>query len=183
MNFNRNATIRISSVIVVMLLATAVAAAQSGKETEVLIKEKKPLGFAVAFDTKLSRVNDKFATLVGFQAGLVVKPNFFIGLAGYGRPSGQSGEQMAYGGLVLENTFRPHKLFNYSIGGFLGAGSSDLNHKTFFAAEPRVTLFINITSWFRLGFSEGYRFIGNAGWANSRLRGPWTGINLAFCRR
>jgi hypothetical protein len=183
MNFTGKAGLWIWQILVVMLLATVLAAAQSRQDAESLIKEKKQLGFAFALDTKLSRVNGEYASFVGFQAGMVIKPNIFIGVGGYGRPTEHASEQMGYGGLVIHYTFRPHKAVNYSIGGLLGAGSAEFNKGTFFVAEPQATLFLNVIPWFRVGFGEGYRFIGNTGWSNSRLRGPWAGITLAFCRR
>ncbi|MBZ5500408.1 MAG: hypothetical protein LAP85_28775 [Acidobacteriia bacterium] len=166
-----------------MFLATVSSHAQSQQKTETLIKGKKQLGFIVSLEVKFSRVDGKFANFVGATMGLVVKPDFFIGIGGYGRPTEASSNQMAYGGLVLQYTLRPHKLIHYSIGGLLGAGSAQLCSKTFFVAEPQVMVGVNVTEWFRVGFGGGYRFIGNTGWANSRLRGPSANITLDFGRR
>jgi hypothetical protein len=166
-----------------MLLATASAHSQSQQGTETLIKGKKLLGFIVSPEVKFSRVNGRFANFVGANLGLVVKPDFFIGVGGYGRPTETSSDQMGYGGLVLQYTLRPHKLIHYSIGGLLGAGSAKFCSKTFFVAEPQVTARISVTQWFRVGFGGGYRFIGNTGWANPLLRGPLANITLEFGRR
>lgn len=173
----------LSQCLSMMLLATALVRAQSPQGTETVIKGKKQLGFIVIPEVKFSRVNGKFANFVGANMGLVVKPDFFIGLGGYGRPTETSSAQVGYGGLVLQYTLRPHKLIHYSIGGMLGAGSAQLCPKTFFVAEPQVTASVNVTEWFRVGFGGGYRFIGNTGWANSLLRGPSANVTLGFGRR
>jgi len=174
---------RLLQCLLMMLLATVLAHAQSQQKTETVIKGKKELGFIVSPEVKFSRINGKFANFVGANIGLVVKPDFFIGVGGYGRPTETSSNQMGYGGLVLQYTLRPHRIIHYSIGGLLGAGSAQFCPKTFFVAEPQVTASVNVTEWLRVGFGGGYRFIGNTGWANSLLRGPSANITLGFGRR
>jgi hypothetical protein len=100
----------LSQCLLMALLATVSAHAQSQQDAETLIKGKKQLGFIVSPEVKFSRVDGKFANFVGANMGLVVKPDFFIGVGGYGRPTETSSNQMGYGGLVLQYTLRPHKL-------------------------------------------------------------------------
>lgn len=169
--------------LLITLLATVSAHAQSQQKTETLVREKKQFGFTVSPEVRLSRAGGKFASFVGANIGLVVKPDFFIGAGGYGRPTETASDQIGYGGLVLQYTLRPHEVIHYSIGGLVGAGSAQFCARTFFVAEPQVTASLNVTAWFRVGVGGGYRFIGNTGWANSLLRGPSASITLGFGRR
>jgi hypothetical protein len=173
----------LSQCLVVALLTTVSAHAQSRQKTETVVTGDKQLGFTVSPEVKFSRVDGEFANFVGATVGLVVKPDFFIGVGGYGRPTETSSNQMGYGGLVLQYTLRPHRIIHYSIGGLLGAGSAQFCAKTFFVAEPQVSVGVNVTEWFRVGFGGGYRFIGNTGWGNSLLRGPSAHITLGFGHR
>jgi hypothetical protein len=166
---------------IVMIWTPIYAAAQSQQPTDTLVKGKTQLGFAVTPEVKLSRMNDEFAALAGCSFGLVMKPNFLIGVAAYGKITDLSSHgYMGYGGILLEYFKNPHRLVHYSIGGLLGAGNAAVSPSPFFVAEPQGRVNVNITPWFRLGFGGGYRFIGGARCANSSLRGPTASITLMF---
>jgi hypothetical protein len=165
----------------VMILAPVCGAAQSQLPTDTLLKGKTQLGFAVTPEVKLSRMNGEFAALAGCSFGLVMKPSFLFGVAGYGKITDIfTHGYMGYGGIILEYSMDPHRLVHYSIGGLLGAGNAAAAPSPFFVAEPQGRVNVNVAPWFRLGFGGGYRFIGGARCANSSLRGPTASITLMF---
>jgi hypothetical protein len=176
-----NAARTIGIAAVVMILTPVYAAAQSQQPTDALLKGKTQLGFTVAPEVKLSRMNGEFAALAGCSFGLVMKPSFLIGVAGYGKITDIfTHGYMGYGGIILEYSMDPHRLVHFSIGGLLGAGNAAASPSPFFVAEPQGRVNVNVTPWFRLGFGGGYRFIEGARCANSSLRGPTASITLMF---
>jgi len=166
----------------VMINCAAVfAIAQPQEPTETLLKGKTQLGFAVSPEMKFSKMNGEFAVLAGMSFGLVVKPNFLIGVAGYGKVTDIFTQgYMGYGGFILEYSKDPHRLVHYSIGGLVGAGYAQAYPFAFFVAEPQARVSLNLTRWFRLGFGGGSRFVAGAECASPWFRGPTANIMLMF---
>ena len=176
-----NAARRIGIATAVIILTATYAAAQSQPPADTLLKGKTQLGFAIAPEVKLSSMNGEFAALAGCSFGLVIKPSFIIGVAGYGKITDIFTDgYMGYGGVVLEYSVNSHRLVHYSIGGLMGAGNAAGSPSPFFVAEPQGRIDVNVTRWFRLGFGGGYRFIAGAQRCNSLFRGPTASILLMF---
>ena len=123
----------------------------------------------------------------------------------YGDVVHESGDRLefGYGGLVLGYQFFPTQVYNLSLTAMVGGGGAaianyrdgawhddDLNeHRhlktsdTLFVAEPRLTGYVNLTRWARMGVFAGYRFVGGVDMKNlssSDLSGPVAGGTIQF---
>lgn len=123
----------------------------------------------------------------------------------YGDVVHESGDRLefGYGGLVLGYQFFPRRIYNLSLTTLVGAGATAIvnandrwsndnwrehddhvkTHDTVFVAEPRLTGYLNLTRWARMGVFAGYRFVGGVNMANlsnSDIAGPVVGGNLQF---
>jgi len=122
----------------------------------------------------------------------------------YGDAAHESGDRLefGYGGLVLGYHFFPKRLYNLSLTALVGAGGAAIvnfydgsqndnwhehhdvkTHDTLFVAEPRLTGYVNLTRWARMGAFVGYRFVGGADMKNlseSDLAGPVAGGTIQF---
>ena len=116
------------------------------------------------------------STSVGGGGGIVID-NFFLG--GYGLASIDFEElidndnidqlEIAHGGFWLGYAYRPDKLIHIYSSARLGWGGVNLdvddNNFSFrevdkiFVATPELGIELNITGWFRLGATAGYRFV------------------------
>jgi len=133
-----------------------------------------------------SRILDHDALFLGGRGGWIINHHFVLGVGGFGMvtrvppPAGAPdiGEDLRtefrYGGLWLEYILFPRKLVHGSIGTLLGGGDvayrrlvhhSDredqiVENDVVFAAEPVISLELNITRIFRLSVGAGYRYVG-----------------------
>ncbi len=121
----------------------------------------------------------------------------------YGNVVHESGDrlELGYGGLVAGYHFFPKKVYNLSLSTMLGGGvasianrkdsswSSDHDHDhvkrtdPVFVAEPRLTGYINLTRWARVGAFIGYRFAAGVDLRNlssADLSGPVAGGSVQF---
>jgi hypothetical protein len=111
--------------------------------------------------------------------------------------------EFGYGGLVLGYQFFSRSVYNLALTTMVGAGATaivnrsdrwnnDYNwrdhddvktHDAVFVAEPRLTGYVNLTRWARMGAFAGYRFVGGVQMTNlssSDLSGPVIGGTLQF---
>jgi len=154
---------------------------------------------------KFTQLDGKFGVLVGGRGGWIINSTFIIGGGGYGLVNNISSEDcfcdyspkltFGYGGLELEYIIMSDNLIHFSIYTLFGAGAVSYRddkgwedwhndfykENTFFVAEPAVNVEVNITTFFRMSFGGGYRFISGVNKAelsNSDLSG-FAGV-LAF---
>ena len=100
-----------------------------------------------------------------------------------------------YGGLLIEYYLNPKDLVVFSAGTLIGAGgvslynsrTHDENHDnhgdTFFALEPEVNIFVNITRFCRIGVGASYRYtngIHSEEFSDKDFRGPSAKIMAQF---
>ena len=111
--------------------------------------------------------------------------------------------EFGYGGLVLGYQFFPKRVYNLSLTAMVGGGATAIvnyrdgtwgderwhehdhmkTHDAVFVTEPRLTGYVNLTRWARLGAFAGYRFVGGVqmkNLSNSDLAGPVVGGTLQF---
>lgn len=148
--------------------------------------------------------------LMSLEAGLLLDHRFSVGLAGYGftrTPSGPpdadgTPRQFAtgYGGVAVRYSI-VNDLPVYATLGFVAGGgavaldqgigddqrSADRSHHgsadPFFVFQPELAVQSNVTRWFRVGVTGGYRFaagVNQYGLRDSDLSGPVVGGNLQF---
>jgi hypothetical protein len=120
---------------------------------------------------KFTQVDGAFAVLSGGKGGWIIDHRFVVGGGGYGlatrhkakglEVSGQDLE-MGYGGLILEAIIASDQLIHFSTEVLIGAGgvttTRGSEEDAFFVAEPGVSLMLNITKFFRMGFGASYRY-------------------------
>lgn len=154
----------------------------------------------------LTAVNGDRAILVGGQGGWIINRHFVIGGGGRGLATDQratlNGEpvdlQMGYGGALVEYIGAPSRIVHYGAEVLIGAGGAQLldessagdpddadvlENTSFFASEVGGRLELNVTTFFRVGLSGGYRLIiGNdlPGISDVELGGPYGQLSLRF---
>jgi hypothetical protein len=133
-----------------------------------------------------SRILGRDALFFGGRGGWIINHRFVFGAGGFAlvtrvpTPAGAPdiGEDLrtefGYGGLWLEYIFLPHSLVHGSIGTLLGGGSvaysrirrterqdREVESDVVFAAEPVVSLEMNVTRFLRFSAGVGYRYVGS----------------------
>lgn len=133
-----------------------------------------------------SRILDHDALFFGGRGGWLINHHFVLGVAGFAMvtrvppPAGAPDfsedlrTEFRYGGLWLEYIFLPDKLVHGSIGTLLGGGDVAyrqlryleredpvVENDVVFAAEPVISLELNITRVFHLSVGAGYRYVGS----------------------
>jgi hypothetical protein len=135
---------------------------------------------------KLGRLKGEYAHYAGLKGGLIVNDSFVIGFAGYGlahpdRRESYTGREyteypyigFGYGGALVEYTFLPKNLFNFTIGTTIGGGGLEYyeqrdkdddtersgKHNSFFVIEPEVSAHINLTRFCKIGAGVSYRYV------------------------
>jgi hypothetical protein len=150
---------------------------------------------------KATEINDEFALLVGGRGGWIIDHTFVIGFGGYGLVNDIDAEsskfgrnlELGYGGLELEFILASRKLLHLSVGGLIGAGGLTYRDRdfdgfdgpddAFFIAEPNISLMLNVTPYFRIGFGGSYRFIHDVEFGefnDSDLSGPSAMLTFKF---
>jgi hypothetical protein len=130
---------------------------------------------------------DTAGYFIGLRTGFIMNHNFSLGLGinilfnpvdreklgGVPYTGPDSVITMGYGGLLLEYFIMSKKLVTISIGLLIGGGgmvfqdgnywkNQTFNPQTvngFFAIEPEVNVFFNITKFFRIGVGGTYRYV------------------------
>ena len=145
-------------------------------------------------------VNNNLNTSVGGGGGLVIN-SFFIG--GYGMGSFDfsdlvdeneeiEGLELGHGGLWLGFSVPSRKLIHFYASGRVGWGALDIRFEdgnfddldNVFVLTPEAGIELNLTRWFRLAGTFGYRYVDGAsedrGYSNDDFSGTFAGITLRF---
>ncbi len=179
------------------VLLTATIGLQAQHET--LFNQARVVG---AFGGPITEygLSNNLGTSVGGGGALVIN-SFFIG--GYGMASVdfdqlyEEGDidvlDIGHGGFWLGGTFQPHSLVHMYGSARLGWGAIniDLNGNTpyreldkIFVATPEIGLELNVTRWFRLAGTVGYRYVAGVnedrGLTGDDFSGAIAGVTLRF---
>jgi hypothetical protein len=179
------------------VLMTATIGLQAQHET--LFNQARVVG---AFGGPITEygLSNNLSTSVGGGGALVIN-SFFIG--GYGLASADFDQlydegdidvlDIGHGGFWLGGTFQPHKLVHMYGSARLGWGAIniDLNGNTpyreldkIFVATPEIGVELNLTRWFRLAGTVGYRYVTgvneNRGLTGDDFSGAIAGVTLRF---
>lgn len=156
-------------------------------------------------------VHGETALLVGGQGGWIINRQFVIGAAGRGLATLPDANivtipelevdpqiQLGYGGLLLEYIGAPSRLIHYGVELVVGGGAAQLVPEDFdprdgdaidrtgvFAGEVGGRVEVNLTTYFRLGLSGGYRLVSGSdllGVSDSDLSAPYGQLSLRFGR-
>lgn len=156
------------------------------RKVETLISEDIWSGGYGGAAMMYSRILDHDALFFGGRGGWIINHHFVLGVGGFAMvtrvppPAGVTvvGEELRtefrYGGLWLEYILFPGKLVHGSLGALLSGGEvayRRLHHTeredfvvendVIFAAEPTVSVDLNITRAFQLSVGAGYRYVGS----------------------
>lgn len=122
---------------------------------------------AVVF--KGTGVNDQFAGFFGGRGAWLIDHVFALGAGAYvmgggvdvQRPSGKQSLDMWYSGAELEFISGWSQVYHITFLTLIGGGSLGLEGESdgIWTVEPELDLEVNITSYFRLNFGGGYRFV------------------------
>lgn len=161
--------------------------------------------------TSYSRIGEANSCLVGGRGGLIINDSFVLGIGGTGMTHPTDREKISgkdysgfenrvgfgYGGVLVEYYFNPKDLVVFSAGTLIGAGGlsfynsstgdedQENNHNgdSFFAAEPEINVFINITRFCRIGVGASYRFVSGISsdeFTDKDFRGPSATVMAQF---
>ncbi len=180
-----------------LLLVCLVFASAYGYD-KTLISDQTEVGGFIAVTARYIDVKDESGVLVGGRVAMIVNHAFSAGVGGYGTvvkpapegPTGLEGLEIAYGGLFLEYTFKPHAVFHISVPVLVGAGQtqfvggyvdpeSEEDSDTFFVVEPELNLEFNITRNWRLDLGVGYRHVNGTDFAEITDEDQ-SGVNWVF---
>jgi hypothetical protein len=160
----------------------------------------------VGKDAALACVGGALLVDHSFSLGLIGCGNASrISGQNYGNVVHEAGDrlELGYGGLVVGYHFFPRQLYNLSLTAMFGGGGAAIvnyrgtswsdddydehrhlkTHDALFVAEPRLTGYINLTRWARMGAFAGYRFVGGVNMQNlsaGDLSGPVVGGTVQF---
>lgn len=174
---------------ITFILLSFVLSAQLSAQEQTLISGQIESGGYGGPVVKFSKLNDKFALLVGGSGGWLINHSLLIGGGGYGLANSISAPkaaqayygggddlkiQFGYGGLLLEYIGGPNDLVHYSISTLIGAGGVHYGYwndfsdsyyddrsraSAFFVVEPSVGAEVNITRFLRSNVGASYRLI------------------------
>lgn len=146
--------------------------------------------------------------MVGGQGGWIINRRFVIGGAARGLVTLPEADlitvpereppnvQLGYGGLLFEYIGAPSRLVHYGVELVVGGGSAQLieedyepredeslDRSSVFAGELGARVEVNLTSFFRLGLSGGYRLVSGSdlrGTSDGDLSAPYGQLSLRF---
>ena len=170
-------------------------------QTETLFKHVRVVGAFGAPITEYGIGND-FNTSVGGGGGIVLN-SFFIG--GYGLASVDFNQlyeegdvdvlDIGHGGLWLGGTFKPHKLLHIYGSTRIGWGAMNIEVSEgssnsyrdldkVFVITPEIGIEMNVTGWFRVAGTIGYRAVSGTdeinGYKDEDFSGTIGAITLRF---
>lgn len=146
-------------------------------------------------------INNNLNTSVGGGGGIVIN-SFFLG--GYGLASVDFEElfdngdvkvlDIGHGGFWLGGTFRPYKVLHLYASTRIGWGAVNVdledNNQTYsdidkiFVATPEIGVELNLTKWFRVAGTAGYRWVNgtseNREYTNDDFSGAIATVALRF---
>lgn len=145
-------------------------------------------------------LDNNYTTSIGGGGGLLIN-SFFIG--GYGMGSLDFGEllerdgdiesiDLGHGGVWLGFSVPTHKLVHFYGSARVGWGAIDIEFEDssfddfdqVFVFTPEAGIELNVTRWFKLAGTVGYRFLDgvneNSTYTNDDFRGAFAGITLRF---
>lgn len=127
---------------------------------------------------KFTGVADQSGLLIGGRGGLLIDRRLLVGGAAYGLVSSiepRNGDVddnrsvgMGYGGMLVEFTLAPDRLFNVTLGSIIGAGSlnyvelvgetEEHTSQSFFLLEPEIHVGVYLAPFLRFSLGLSYRW-------------------------
>jgi len=129
-----------------------------------------------SLDSKLTRLNDKDAVIIGGHGGVIFNSYFYFGLGAYGLvttnqfagsfPEAPLDISMGYTGLMMGFNIMPKKVVHFSVPLFVGVGNLELErsnifieNSAFLLLEPGINLELNVVQFMKFGIGASYRMV------------------------
>ena len=203
MKTDKNKAIRTIVIIIGIITGLASMVLAQGNMTEIGKKEQMQTLFGFdskitgsgTLDTKLTRLNDSDAIIIGAHGGVIFNSFFYFGIGAYSTVTNNSfpgvfpketlDMHMGYTGFMMGFNFMPTKVVHLSTPLFVGVGNLSLEHNdvfvensAFLLVEPGLQLEINVVNFMKLGLGVGYRMVHGANLRNEITDGElsnWSG--------
>jgi hypothetical protein len=114
------------ALVVMLVLAPAMAVAQTVPAPKPFVIEEVRNPFVVAPDYKVTNLDDEFGQLAGFYAGKSIEDRLFIGGAGYWLVNGSGGDGLWYAGALTGWSMPAGSRIRFGARGLVGFGSAKL---------------------------------------------------------
>jgi hypothetical protein len=160
---------RVLATAVMSCLLVLTPADVDAQQARTLVRDEANHGGFGAVVFKGTGVNDQFAGFFGARGGWLVDHVFSLGAGAYvlgggvdvERASGSQSLKMWYGGAEIEIVSGWSQVYHITFLTLVGGGSLELEGESdgIWAVEPELNMEVNVTSYFRLNFGGGYRFI------------------------
>jgi hypothetical protein len=145
-------------------------------------------------------LSNDIGNAIGGGGGIVIN-NFFFGGYGMGTVDFEALIDdelteigLGHGGFWLGSTYRPHKVLHLYGSARIGWGAIEIpvdqpdvrfeELDKVFVVTPELGVELNVTRWFRLGATVGYRILQGAneanGYTNNDFQGAVAGLTLRF---
>ncbi len=177
-------------------------------EDETLLNGIQSSGGYGAPTVAVTSINGDAGVMVGGRGGWIINRQFVLGGGGHGlatrfrvpidHPTLESAlVEFGYGGVLLEYIGAPSELIHYGAELLIGGGDAalveneyvdhddHLEEVEFFVTEAGGRVELNVTSFFRLGLSGGYRLAAGDEFDRANLSaddfsGPYGQLSLRF---
>ena len=154
---------------------------------EALLRGRVKSRFFGQISTKSTRVFEEQAFLLGGSIGFTFNRSFSVGLAAYARAiSGMGALELdvdfdpgrpAYGGVLFEYSFAPHRKLHFKVSALFGSGNSW--GRSFFIFEPEIAAVVNLSGFVRIVGGLSMPFLNKN---NYGLENPILHIGFQFGR-
>jgi len=185
----------------ILIIALSLFALQVFAQQETLFSKSRAMGFFGAPIVEFGTVAGEYNVSSGGGGGIIVD-NFFIGAYGLGSSDFESiinenefRAEIAHGGLWLGYNLNSQKLFHPYSTLKIGWGVADIrinengnissnDWDSIFAITPEVGLELNVTKFFHIAASAGYRWVDgvndNANFSNEDFRNLNASLTFRF---
>ncbi len=171
-------------------------------QQETLFNKARVIGAFGAPIVEYGKINDDTRASIGIGGGIVID-EFFIGGYGLGSADFESWIdndnpvlELGHGGLWLGYSHKPYNLAHLYSSLKIGWGAVDIalddpdfdifdehDWDGIFVLTPEIGLEINVTRWFHIAATAGYRWIDGVDspdFTNNDFRGPVGGVTFRF---
>lgn len=131
------------------------------------------------FDVQMTEINKKFAVVSGGFGGVMFNQKFFFGgysaglssynQSDYVRDTVRTYLDIDHSGFMIGYNYNPHKLVHWIMNTKLGWGTAKIKERSdwessiyddnIFVFNPEIGMELNVTRWFKINTTAGYRFI------------------------
>lgn len=196
-------------IIISLLISHITLLAQDDQLKTIFNATTEIRGFAT-FDMKVSSWHEETALFLGGHGGIIINRHIMCAVGGYGVTTSHhfinsSGEELklhgGYGGFLVGYIFHPVEVIHITTPLFVGIGGADVveasslnisdgprrsvERSAYFVIEPGVEAEVNVTHFFRIGLSMGYRLVRGSklplsGVSNMDLSSWTAGVSFKF---